>query len=197
MEPETPGLLLHLLDTTLLNPRPQVRCPLPDSYHPPCGESSLKGVSGPKTRVFTQNVPSGSTAWQFSLVTSGKWPPGLFPCLPICRFLGSQYMATVLLHVPGQLWGTGSGTWRAYMGRQQEGGRVEPSGLGVVLPVQSDLSSSLTLTHDGTTPCPPCVHTYKGQMNDQRACWPSHPTYPEVTEGHVQSIPVVLCLWRW
>lgn len=72
MEPETPGLLLHLQDTTLLSPRPGVQCPLPDSHCHPHGEASLKGALGAKTRIFTRNIPSRSSASQLSLVTLGK-----------------------------------------------------------------------------------------------------------------------------
>lgn len=89
----------------------------------------------------------------------------------------SVHGKTVLLHVPGVM-GYSS---RAYMGGQQEGGGVELSGLGLAVPVQSDLSTSLTLSSQGTTPGPPCVHMCREQMNDKREGLLVKPPHSSVT----------------
>lgn len=134
--------------------------------------------------MFTQNTPSCSTAQQMSLVILGKWPPGIGihtcpPHLPTRRLLDTPCVTTC--YVSQCSYGGQEG---ASGGLYRKGGEAELWGMGLAMSEPEGgrqgserNPSSLLMVDLSTTPGTPCVHMWKGQMNDQRACWPSHPTH--------------------
>lgn len=115
---EVPGSLPHTQTPCCSVRGHRFRRPLPDSHHHPCGKASLDRASG-ATRIVIQNVLSCATVRQVTLVTLGKWPPGLG--FHVCPSTGFWALSTWQLSCY-MFQGVMGCSTRAYMGGQQEGG---------------------------------------------------------------------------